>query len=647
MESTISKPTVNMDDYVLSVSKGGTGSTSAAGAATNLNLARIATKDMANGVIGLDANSKISASAFPAPGNKVNVTGLFSVPVTKSVTAVITDYDSSKIYSVSCTGGNISSGGNGSMLTYTAGSVQGPASITINGRVFPFTILPPIVTAPTITSPVNNATQLNADITITASAFSSTLGNVTHTNTDWQISTNNTFTSIARQSLADAVNLTSWSATGLTANTTYYIRTRHKGSNGDYSDYSPTTIITTKAVYIPSTEQAKISASDKATTDYFGSSVGIDNDATRVAIGARNASVGGTSTCGVVYIFLRTGSSWALEAKLNATDKVSGDMFGSSVAMATDGTRIVVGAYGSDVTTTDTGAAYIFSRTGTTWTQEAKLTASDRLASDYFASTVAMDKTCTRVICGVYYSDPGGLNAAGAAYVYVRSGTTWTQEAKLLASDRAANEYFGTSVSMNGDGTLAMVGCPAKSNSTGAVYIYSRATTTWTQEAKLLASDGVTSDNFGSTCAMSDVATGCRVIISAHGKSSFAGAAYVFLRTGTTWAQEAKLLPSVAVAGDSFGYNVSISFNGDRIILGAQSFDNVSPSMTNCGAIYIFTRTGTTWTEGARVMASDKAANDAYGSAVRISGNGVYAIVGVPQAGYTGMTNAGAAYILN
>ena len=129
--------------------------------------------------------------------------------------------------------------------------------------------------------------------------------------------------------------------------------------------------------------------------------------------------------------------------------------------MSSDGSRVIIGAsYADPSGIPNAGAAYVFTRSGSTWTQEAKLTASDYAASDYFGQSVAISSDGSRVIIGAPYADPGGITNAGAAYIYTRTVTTWTQEVKLTASDKASNIYFGSSVTMNSAGTRVIIGAP-------------------------------------------------------------------------------------------------------------------------------------------------------------------------------------------
>jgi hypothetical protein len=167
------------------------------------------------------------------------------------------------------------------------------------------------------------------------------------------------------------------------------------------------------------------------------------------------------------------------------------------------------------------------------------------------------------------------------------SMTGWIEKQKLLASDGATNEFFGYTVSLDGD--TALIGAPTRySTDTGSAYVFTRTTGTWTQQAKLLASDGVTGDDFGRSVSLS----GDTALIGAYyddDNGEHSGSAYVFARTGTTWTQQAKLTASDGAADDWFGESVAL--DGDTALIGAHGDDNNGPGY---GSAYVFTRTGTT-----------------------------------------------------
>jgi dsRNA-specific ribonuclease len=391
------------------------------------------------------------------------------------------------------------------------------------------------------------------------------------------------------------------------------------------------------------TQQAKIQASDKEASDAFGYSVSISSDGNTAILGAYYEDTGGTDA-GAAYIFVRSGSTWTEQAKIQSSDIQAGDLFGNSVSISGDGNTAIVGAYYEDTGGDRAGSAYIFVRSGSTWTEQARIQASDKQQSDYFGYSVSISGDGLTAIVGAYYEDTGATDA-GAVYIFTRSGSTWSQQAKIQASDKEAGDRFGNSVSISGDGNTAIV-CAYYEDTggtqAGAAYIFVRSGSTWTQQAKIQASNKEASDYFGQSGSISG--DGNTAIVGANYEDTGAtnpGAAYIFVRSGSIWTEQAKIQASDKEANDFFGQSVSISGDGNTAIVGANYEDTGGSA---AGAAYIFVRSGSTWTEQVKIQASDKEATDNFGFSVSISSDGNTAIVGA-QAEDTGASNAGAAYI--
>jgi hypothetical protein len=399
-----------------------------------------------------------------------------------------------------------------------------------------------------------------------------------------------------------------------------------------------------------------------ATNYEFGASVAVDGDT--MIVGAPNDKVGANINQGSAHVYRWTGSGWTWEATLTATGGAAADRFGISVALSGD--TAIVGAYVDDVgANTNQGSAYIFTRSGTTWTQQAQLTATGRLlrpatggaAGDHFGVSVAISGDTA--IVGAYFDDVGANVDQGSAYIFTRSGTTWTQQAQLTATDGAANDRFGVSVAISGD--TAIVGAywdtvgantnpwaPDSDTYKGSAYLFTRSGTTWTQQAQLTATDGAADDNFGISVALS----GDTAIVGAElddvGDNANQGSAYIFTRSGTTWTQQAQLTATGGEGGDKFGISVAIS--GDTAIVGAPDSRRAAKFMLRArhasdeqGSAYIFTRSGTTWTQQAQLTATGGEGGDEFGISVAISGD--TAIVGAYHDDVGANLNQGSAYI--
>ncbi|WP_309399388.1 FG-GAP repeat protein [Cerasicoccus maritimus] len=359
--------------------------------------------------------------------------------------------------------------------------------------------------------------------------------------------------------------------------------------------------------------ESKFTASDGASGDHFGYSVSLSGDT--AIVGAYGDDDKG-SISGSVYVFVRNGSDWTEQAKLMPSDGASSDVFGSSVSLSGD--TAIVGAYGDDDKGSASGSAYIFVRSGSVWTEQAKLTASDGAAEDHFGASVSLSEDTA--IVGAYWDDDNG-SASGSAYIFVRNGSDWTEQAKLTASDAAVNDYFGRSVSLSED--TAIVGAPYDNDNgstSGSVYVFVRNGSDWTEQAKLMPSDGASNDYFGYSVSLS----GDTAIVGAYGdddNGSSSGSVYVFVRNGSDWTEQAKLTASDGASSDYFGFSVSLS--GDTAIVGAYRDDDNGSSS---GSAYIFVRSGGVWTEQAKLTPSDGAADDYFGYNVSVSGD--TAIVG-------------------
>lgn len=422
------------------------------------------------------------------------------------------------------------------------------------------------------------------------------------------------------------------------------------GINGNQQDNS---LISSGAVYIfvrtgtTWSQQAYIKASNPDFNDQFGHSVGLSGDT--LVVGARNESseatgINGNQTdnsamnAGAVYVFVRSGTTWSQQAYLKASNAEGFDQFGWIVAL--DGNTLAVGANlessnatgvngnQADNNAVRSGAAYVFVRSGTSWSQQAYIKASNTEAHDNFA--VALGLSGDRLVVGAVNEDSAatGINgdqsnndaaSAGAAYVFARSGTTWSQQAYLKASNTEANDFFGESVTIDGstvavgawweDSSATGINGDQNNNNTtlsGAAYVYSFDGVGWSQQAYIKASNTDTENYFGRALVLQ----GDRLIVSAYADDSAAtgidgdqqnadaggsGAAFVFERTGTTWSQQHYLKASNTGETDFFGYTMAT--DGTSLVVGAIYEDSsaigvdgnqADNSISDSGAAYVF-----------------------------------------------------------
>jgi hypothetical protein len=333
-------------------------------------------------------------------------------------------------------------------------------------------------------------------------------------------------------------------------------------------------VLLTQSVASGAVHQVKLTAADGASNDLFGYAVAASGDT--AVIGAFRDDDSGSDS-GSAYVFARSGSSWTQQAKLTAADGATNDFFGSAVAGSED--TAVVGAFGDDDKGAESGSAYVFARSGTTWAQQAKLRASDGAASDAFGFSIAVSGD-TAVI-SAYQDDDLGTNS-GSVYVFMRTGTTWTQQAKLTPTDGAAGDFFGRAVALSGD--TAVIGANQDDDrgaESGSAYVFTRSGTTWALQAKLTAPDGAASDFFGWSLA----ASGDTAVVGAFqddDRGTNSGSAYVFARAGATWSLRDKLTASDGVVNDAFGFSVAAT--GDTAVVGAYGDDDQGAST---GSAYV------------------------------------------------------------
>lgn len=345
------------------------------------------------------------------------------------------------------------------------------------------------------------------------------------------------------------------------------------------------------------TAQYTLRASDGAINDTYGFAVALSGETALISAPNRNTARG------AVYVYLRSGLKWAEQAKLAPSDPASFDNFGLAVAI--DGDTVVVGA---PYKGTQRGQAYVFGRAGVKWTQQAKLAATDGVSGDYFGNAVAVSGDT--VVVGL------SSTARNLAIVYKRTGTMWAEQAKLTPSDGKAGDRFGQTVALDTD--TAIVGAAEKA------YVFVRAGTMWTQQVKLTASDGVAGDKFGAALSLSGETALIGALNKTVGNNAGQGVAYAYLRSGTTWSEQAKLAASDGAAQDQFG--AAVALTKDTAVIGAQRAQvGDAPRQ---GAAYVFLRSGTAWSQYAKLTSADGESDDYFGSAVAVGTSGNTVLVG-------------------
>ena len=328
----------------------------------------------------------------------------------------------------------------------------------------------------------------------------------------------------------------------------------------------------------------------------------------------------GSHEVGIAKIYVGDGKRWKEQAELTADP--AGAAFGWAVSLTgrhdrASANTAIVGAPSDNHAEAkkNAGAAYIFIRSGDIWKQQAKLAAPDPEDEDAFGFAVSIDRNTA--IVGVPMDDDGGRDA-GSAYIFVRDGVAWRQQAKLVPQDLVGFDLFGGAVFVHGN--TAVVGASGHSHNglrfPGAAYVFVREGTTWVEQAKLTADDAASSDSFGKSVALfNDTIIVGAPVADVEGKKD-AGAAYVFAREGDTWKRPVKLIRKSEKKGDQFGSGVAVA--GNIAIIGAAGVEDAG---ADSGAAYGFARVDGVWEEKDKVRPEDGGPRINFGAWVAISGD--------------------------
>jgi hypothetical protein len=439
---------------------------------------------------------------------------------------------------------------------------------------------------------------------------------------------------------------------------------------------------------------AYIKASNPGEEDKFGDIIALSGDGNTLAVGAplesspakgingKGANDAGQSS-GAVYVYARNGNRWAEQAYIKASNPGSDDQFGYGVGLSADGNTLVVsapyedsGATGvngnqEDNSVENSGAVYVFSRTGSTWSQQAYIKASntgEKDEGDQFGYSVSVSDDGNTLAVGAIGEDSAstGINGnqndnsaagSGAVYVFTRSGNAWSQQAYVKSSTAARNALFGYSVSLSANADTMAVGAFDEDRGKGALYVFTRSSGTWSQQARVQAATLDPQDSMGCWVAISDdgntiaagaldedtLTPGINVVKSGDSgrvgapDDTSAGAAYVFVRNGTTWTEQANFKASNVGRDDWFGVRLALSGDGNTMVVGAPNEDSAAKgingkqdddSADGAGAAYLFTRTGSSWKQEYYIKGSNTEKFDEFGSSMALSTDGRTLAVG-------------------
>lgn len=429
----------------------------------------------------------------------------------------------------------------------------------------------------------------------------------------------------------------------LTAGVKHYVRCRHKGTASGLSAWGEVRSFTPKQPFLTA-ETAKLIDATGASNQEGGYSVAVSGDGSTVAIGNRKGT-GSVANTGTVLVYTKVAGTWTLQSKLSTTDGAANDYFGWGLSLSLDGNLLVIGSRNDTDKGATSGSVFVYKRTGTAWAKQAKLLASDGVATDLFGSSVAISRDGLTIAIGSTGQDPSAIANTGAIYVFNWTGTAWAQQAKLIASTLVASALLGTSVNISSDGNVILAGAPGDKSgtvTTGAAYVFTRTGTTWAQTAKIVPT-GTTyaAMQFGVSVALSSDGTIAAIGAINYGASSTnIGRGYIFTQSAGTWSIQATIDPPAMITNSKAGLSIDLNAAGDALLIGSYMD---STSLTNAGVANFYQYESNAWVFKRRIIASDSTATNYFSRDLSISDSGSLAIIGA----YGNLSLKGASYIFS
>lgn len=407
--------------------------------------------------------------------------------------------------------------------------------------------------------------------------------------------------------------------------------------------------------------------------DYMAESCAISGDGSTVVVGAAREDLNGLTNVGCAFVFTKTNGAWSLAQTLEHSDQDSHDNFGKSVAISDDGSCIAVARPGDSNSNYAAGRRRgkicIFNKDGATWTEQVELgitTAqeSDSVYDSYLGTSLALSGDGTTVVACPELS--GEISHKGVGYIFRKIEGNWSYQQRVLATDGLAGDYMGGkpgSAAISSDGSVVLLGADRAdingSSEVGAAYVFTESAGVWSQQQKLLASDGYASDYFGTSVSISD--DGNNIVITAVGKDvlpggwgqSNTGGAYVFSRTAGVWSEVQLIHPTTPRNDANFGNACSISGDGRYIVVAAyigshpEQSDGSTPYVGAAGQVYVFSQTDGVWSQLEELVRDPIVASTRFGTSVSISNNGSDIVAGAYLDTVDGLSQAGAAYVFS
>lgn len=618
-----------------------------------INLGGLSTgQDLPESHMTLNSEGKLQVAKF---GNLqmsgLSVKGPLEVAKGKTYIYTITDYDYTLPYTITTDKGTVAV--SGETITYTAPATAGGDFISINERRVYLSVGEPKPVAPHIVSPAPGAYVFGSTAVFTSSAFNIGDPSIsdTHSQSSWQLSEIEDFSTITAETTASTSNKLTWVVNNLIAGRSYYVRVKHIGAvtgSSNWSESAKISVLQSLSTVGEETinpgptvgQQARLVPSYQRANDQFGYSVSISNDGDTVVVGEPYGEDSSAKTeTGRAFIFTRISTGWSQKTVLSDPLLFTGAMFGQAVAMSGDGKTCAVGCPidKNSFAQTGAGAVYVFvlDTTSGVWTKQSRLLPVDISGTvSNSGISVALSDNGNVLAIGSSYNNWSGAGAVGTVSIYERTGTSWVLKDTLHPNTFVASLYFGTSVALSSDGAVVAVGAHNDTQTvgaSGAVYIFTRDGDLWSQTTKLVNTVSGTSEQFGEHVVLSGDGKTC--VVGAKNflntaQNQYNGAVYVFYNNAGTWVKE-RIVDDMPTTNDYFGSSVAISKDGTKLVIGVPGKE--SNGLTDTGTVYVYSgANGAGWVRTKTISPKFLETSDRLGYSVGISGDATTAVIGAP-----------------
>jgi hypothetical protein len=498
------------------------------------------------------------------------------------------------------------------------------------------------VDKPAVIAPPNQSTEIALSPILQSSPFSGiTLDEpATHFATLWELATVSDFSTLVYSSGTDTQNLTQLDLATvnviLEKNTMYYVRVKHFATSGASSPWSDTVTFKTISVYSPA-QTAFLVSSQNALGDYFGYQVAVSGDGSTIAVGAYGVD-NTYSDSGAVFVFTKVNGQWVEQVKLSPSIEGTSSYYGYSLALSYNGNRLAVGAPLETDVDTQSGVVYLYKRTGITWNEEQRITASDASYLDRFGISVSLNRNGDMLVVGAYLETTGSDYYSGAVYTFTRTDTVWTEIHKHGSSSRNSQDYFGWRVLLSGDNSVLVVSA-IQDETGGRVYVYEwdDVNEEWTESQVIDSVNGSPEDYFGFSMALSRDGS----VLAISNRAGFDSgnvdsSVSVYRHSGGTFELEETLLSSSN--RDRFGYALGLSEDGSVLLIGAPGWSDEK------GKVSSYQWRSNQWIQLPDITGDRSQSGDRFGFSLGISNNKSVLAVGAPYDSDNG-SGSGSTYV--